>query len=137
MKPKYVRTYVGLPTDLAERLDALTAKRGASKSNIIVDAVRAWLNRYGLGVLETKFAIRLDRMSRQCGRIERDHRFLIECMALYIQYQLTISPPVPEDDGTGWAVGLERWSAFVTHVERQIELGRHSLDRTRDLGPMP
>jgi len=46
--------------------------------------------------IQPEHAKRLDRLSRQVERIERDQSILIETLALYIRYYLTVSTPVPE-----------------------------------------
>ena len=42
-----VRHQLFLPKPLSDRLEALAARPGASKSAILIDAVTAWLNRRG------------------------------------------------------------------------------------------
>jgi len=46
-----VRHQLFLPRPLSDRLEALAAKPGATKSAILVDALTAWLNRRGASEL--------------------------------------------------------------------------------------
>lgn len=116
-----------LAADVAEQLDALAAKPGASKSAILADAVQAWLTRRGTKELDDRFALRLERISTQLGRIERDQQILMESLALFIRYQLTINAPLPEPDQVARAVGRDRFQAFIDQVGRHIARGGRSL----------
>ena len=80
----------------AKRLNELAIKKGVSKSSIIAAALASWLSPESGDQREIATAKRLDRLSRQFERLERDQNILIETVALYIRYYLTVSTPVPE-----------------------------------------
>lgn len=122
-----VRHQLFLPKPLSDRLEALAAKPGASKSAILVDAVTAWLNRRGASELEERFAIRLDRLTQAIGRVDRDAYLILETLALFIRFELAIQTPLAENDAAGRALGAKRFEAFVTQVARQVSTGRRSL----------
>ena len=94
-----------LDADLSEKLEALAAKPGASKSAILADAVAAWLNRRGSHELDDRFGLRLNRISAQLNRIERDQQVVLESLGLFVRYQLTVTAPLPEADQAARAVG--------------------------------
>jgi len=118
-----------LDADLSEKLEALAAKPGASKSAILADAVAAWLNRRGAQELDDRFGLRLNRLSAQLNRIERDQQVLLESLALFVRYQLTVTAPLPEADQAARAVGRDRFQAFVDQVGRQLATGGRTLSR--------
>ena len=80
----------------AKRLDELAAKKGVSKSSIVAAALASWLSPDAADQREAAIAKRLDRLSRQAERMERDQNIAIETLALFIRYYLTVSTPVPE-----------------------------------------
>lgn len=122
MKPRH---HLYLDDGLTEQLEALAAKPGASKSAIVADALRAWLARRGAKELEDLLQVRLDRLSRQLGRIERDQQVLLESLALFVRYQLTVTAPLPESEQeAARAVGQERFESFVNQVGRRLAQGR-------------
>lgn len=125
--PDKVRHQLFLPKPLSDRLEALAARPGASKSAILADAVTAWLNRRGASELEDRFALRLDRLTRAIGRVDRETYLIIETLALFIRFELAIQTPLAENDAAGRAVGAKRFEAFVTQVGRQVATGRRSL----------
>ena len=81
-----IRHQLFLPKPVSDRLEALAARPGASKSAILVDAVTAWLNRRGASELEDRFAIRLDRLTQAIGRVDRDTYVILETLALFIRF---------------------------------------------------
>ena len=123
-----IRHQLFLPKPLSDRLEAVAAKPGATKSAILEDAVTAWLNRRGASELEDRFSIRLDRLTRAIGRVERDSNVILETLALFIRFELAIQTPLAENDQAGRALGAKRFEAFVTQVGRQVSTGRRTLD---------
>ena len=122
-----VRYQLFLPRPLAERFEALAAAPGASKSRLLAAAVEAWLDRKGYDALEQRFAVRLDRISRQLERIERNGHVELESLALFVRYMLTVTPPVADEDDAARAVGRDRFAAFVERVGRRLAGGRLAL----------
>lgn len=125
-----IRHQLFLPREVSDRLEALAAKPGASKSAILADAVTAWLDRRGRSELEDRFGLRLDRLTAALGRIERDGQVLLETLALFVRYELAIHAPLAENDAAGRAIARERFDAFVAQVGRQIAAGRRTLGVT-------
>lgn len=119
-----VRHQLFLPRDVSERLEALARGPGASKSRILAEALTAWLNRKGADEMELRFARRLDRLSNQLARIERDGHVQLESLALFVRYMLTVNAPLPEGDEAARAIGRDRFEAFVQRVGQQLASGR-------------
>lgn len=132
VKRSKIRHQLFLDADLSEKLEALAAKPGASKSAILADAVAAWLNRRGAQELDDRFGLRLNRISAQLNRIERDGQVLLESLALFVRYQLTVTAPLPEPDPAARAIGRDRFQAFVDQVGRQIADGGSTLSSKSD-----
>jgi len=126
-----IRHQLFLSTALSERLEALAAKPGATKSAILADAVEAWLTRKGRNELDEHFGMRLDRIITTLGRVERDGLVQLETLALFIRYELAIHAPLAETDKAGRAIARDRFNAFVEQVGRQVAAGTRTLgDRT-------
>lgn len=127
MKSARVRYQLFLPEPLSRRFEALASAPGASKSSILAAALTAFLDRRGAGELEERFQARLDRISKQLGRIERDGHVQIESLALFVRYMLSVNAPLAEEDEAARAVARDRFAAFVARVGQQLALGRRSL----------
>lgn len=122
-----VRHQLFLDKSLSEKLEALAARPGTSKSAILAEALAAWLNRRGASEIEERFAIRLDRMTKALGRVERDGHVLIETLALFVRYELAIHAPLAENDHAGRALARQRFEAFIEQVGRQLAAGRRTI----------
>ena len=126
MKPRH---HLYLDDELSERLDALASKPGSSKSAIVADALRAYLARRGSKELDDLLKVRLDRMTAQMGRVERDVQILLETLALFIRYEFTVTPQLPESEqAAARAVAQDRYQAFIEQVGRRIAAGRTVRD---------
>ena len=109
----------------ARRLGQLAAMKGVSKSSIIAAALASWLSPDSGDQREAAIAKRLDRLSRQFERLERDQSILIETLALYVRYFLTVSTPVPEShQEAARAQGKARYSQFVEQLGRHLMRGQ-------------
>jgi hypothetical protein len=121
------RHQIWLDAALGAELDRLGAKPGASKSAIVAAALRAFFERQGSAAVDDLLRLRLDRISRSLGRLERNDQVLLESLALFVRYQLTVTAPLPEADKAAQAVGRERFQRFVDQVGRQLADGRSTF----------
>lgn len=72
---------------------------------------------------------RLDHISRQAARLERDQRITSETMALFVRFWLTIKPPIPQDEqAAAQAKGQERFDGFVETLGKRVQRGRWFVD---------
>lgn len=111
--------------DHARRLDELAAKNGVSKSSIVAAALASWLSPDAGDQREAAMAKRLDRLSRQFERLERDQNILIETLALYVRYYLTVSTQLPEaHQEAAKAQGKARFEKFIEQLGRHLLRGR-------------
>ena len=123
------RLNVFLEHNHAKRLDELAAMKGLSKSAIVAAALSSFLSPEGADRREAVIARRLDRLTHQFERLERDQTILIETLALFVRYYLSVSIPVPEShQEAARAQGRVRFAQFVEQLGRHIQRG-HSLVR--------
>ena len=68
---------------------------------------------------------RLDRLTRQVERLERDLAISVEAMALFIRYWLMITPSVPNDfQAVAQAKGRERFASFLQMLGQRLATGQ-------------
>ena len=108
-----------------------------SRSNRL--ALASWLSPDAGDQREAAIAKRLDRLSRQTERLERDQNIQIETLALFIRYFLTVSTPVPEaHQDAARAQGKVRFEQFVEQLGRHLLRGRSLVrDVVEELHPDP
>lgn len=110
---------------LTAELDALAARRKVSKSRIVEAALAAYLSPDGADQREAAFVRRLDRLTRAIERLERDQTITAEALALFIQFWLTTTPPLPETmRDAARAKGRERYEGFVETLGRRLAKGK-------------
>lgn len=123
------RLNVFLELEHAQQLNQLALRKGLSKSSIIAAALASFLSPDGGDRREAALAKRLDRLSRQFDKLERDQNILIETLALYVRYYLSVSATVPEaHQDAARAQGKARFEQFITQLARRLQRG-HSLVR--------
>ena len=119
------RQNVFIEPEHARRLDELATMKGLSKSSIIAAALASFLSPDSGDQREAAIAKRLDRLSRQLDKLERDQNILIETLALYVRYFLTVSTPVPEaHQEAARAQGRARFEQFIEQLGRHLLRGR-------------
>ena len=70
---------------------------------------------------------RLDHLTRRVELIDRHQQVVIESFGLFIQYFLTVTPPLPRSEqDVAKAKGHQRFEAFIAQLGRRIA-GSHSL----------
>jgi predicted DNA-binding protein len=109
-----------LPDDLSEKLEALARDPGSSKTAILTEAFRAWLERRGATELDERFSARLDRLSRSDEQLGSKLDFVAEALGTFIQHQLTLVAHQPAFDPDTGQRGLQRYRAFVETVGRRL-----------------
>lgn len=110
-----------LPDGLSARLDALAAQPGSSKTTILTDALRAWLDRKAGDELDQRFGPRLDRQTRTGNRIEGRVDYIAEVLELFVAHQLTLTAHQPAFDQTTTLLGRERFDRFMVQVARRLQ----------------
>jgi len=117
-----------LDEDISDRLSTMAKKPGSSKTAIMIDALRAYLDRGAASELDERFRARLDKQSLQLARIERDQQIVAETVALLARFQFMVTAPVPESDRAARVLAQERFKGFVEQVSRRISSGRSLID---------
>lgn len=122
-----VRQNLYIDRELSDALDALVLRRGGNKSRIVNEALRSWLTRRASKEVDDLLKPRLDRLSRDVAGARRDVEVVLEALALFVRYQLTVTAPLPEADTAALAVGNQRFERFIAQLGRQIAGGKRTL----------
>ncbi len=124
-----VRLNVYFPPELARQVSELAIRRRISRSAIVEAAVASYLSPDGGDRLEAAFARRLDRLSRQVQRLERNTGLTTETLALFVRFWLSVTPPLPdEDQAAAQLKGRKRYEGFIETLGRRYASGKSLLD---------
>ena len=106
-------------------LDELAARRKVSKSAIVEAAVASFLSADGPDRLEAALSRRLERLTRQVERLERDQTITVEALGLFIRAWLTATPALaPSAQQAAHEKGRERYENFLETLARRVQQGR-------------
>jgi len=127
------RMNVYFPPELLRQIADLADRKRLSRSAIVEAAVASFLSPDGADRREAAFARRLDRLSRQVERLERNVGISTETLALFIRFWLTITPPLPNDaQASAQAKGRERYEGFIEALGRRLAQGQSLLQEIPD-----
>jgi hypothetical protein len=119
------RINVYLEYEHARRLDELATMKGLSKSGIIAAALASFLSPDDGDRREAAIARRLDQLTRQFDKLDRDQNILIETVALFVRHYLSVSLPIPEaHQEAARAQGRARFEQFVQQLARHLQRGK-------------
>ena len=122
------RINIYLPPDLLKQIADLADRKKLSRSTIVEAAVASFLSPDGADRREAAFARRLDRLSRQVQRLERNLGIAIETLALFVRFWLTITPPLrPDAQAAAQVKGRQRYEGFVEALGQRLQTGQSLL----------
>lgn len=124
MQTAKIRHQFYLPDDLSRALDELASKPGASKTGILTDALRAWIERKAGNEIDERFGPRLDRQQRIAQRSEAMLGAIAEMLDLFVAHQLTLTAHQPPLDTETGQLGRQRYRQFIDQVARRLATNR-------------
>jgi len=137
---KKVRLSVYLDPEIIARLTELADRKNQPKSLVAEAAITSFLTPDDADQLEAALTRRLDFLTRQIERLERDLGIAVEALALFIRFWLIVTPSLPETaHAAAQAKGRERYDSFLETLGRRLSKGQSllrevSIDRIHD-GP--
>lgn len=118
-----------LPPDLARKLADYAQHKRVPQALVVEAALASHLSPDGADRLEAALARRLDRMTRQIERLERNVAISNEALALFVRFWLNSTPPLPDAAQPAAQIkGRERYEGFVEALGRQLARGRTLAD---------
>jgi len=122
---KKIRVNAHVRPETFRKLDQVTARPGVSKAAIVDAALSAFLSPENDDQRDAAIIRRLDRISRQFDKLDRDQTVISETLALFVRYYLTITTPVPDtDQDAARALGKERFDYFVAQLAKRLAAGK-------------
>lgn len=109
---------------LADRLGELAVRQGVHRSQLVEAAVASFLSPDALDRREAAYVRRLDRLSRQLERVERDLTIAIEAQALFVRFWLSVTTPLPvSQQPAAKAQGTSRYQSYIETLGRRLQRG--------------
>jgi hypothetical protein len=122
------RLSVYLDPRLMLQLMQLAKRQKQSKSLVAETAVESFLTPDESDRRDAAVTRRLDQLTRQNERLERDLNVSVETLALFIRYWLMVTPSIPDDAQTAaQARGRDHYESFMKLLGRRLASGRSHL----------
>ena len=114
-----------LDPKLLDQLETYAARRQVAKSVMAEAAIASFLSSDSAERDEAVLVRRLDRLSRQVERLERDSTISIEMLALFVRVWLNANPSLPEPEpAAAESKTRERFERFVRALGQRLASGR-------------
>jgi predicted transcriptional regulator len=115
---------VYLEPNLMQALTEYAERRAKPKSLVAEAAIASFLSPEAPERQEAALARRLDRITRQMERLERDVGISVETVALFVRFWLMAAPSLPEQtQAAARAKGAERYEGFLQALGRRLSKG--------------
>lgn len=109
-----------LPPKLSSHLVDYAARKRVTQALVVETAIRSFLSPDNSERMEAAITKRLDRLSRQLERIEKDVELSNEAFSLFVQFWLTTTPGLPESEmEAARASGKKRYIEFVNALKER------------------
>jgi len=87
--------------------------------------LQAYLDNQGAGTLDQLLQTRLNRLSGQLDRLERDQRVVVQTLAEFVRHHFLVTAAPPESELASRRAQAEaRYQSFIETVGRQLAAGR-------------
>lgn len=127
------RMNVYFPPDMLRQIADLADRKKISRSAIVEAAVASFLSPDDADKREAALTRRLDRLTRQVQRLERDLGVTAETLALFVRFWLSVTPPLAgEAQAAAQAKGRERYDGFIETLGRRLQQGQSFLREIPD-----
>jgi hypothetical protein len=125
---KKARLTVAMDPEMLSQLTAFADRKGQPKSLVAEAAIASFLTPDAADQRQAVFVRRLDIITRQVERLERDHSITLETLALFIRFWLIVTPSLPESaQAAAQAKGRERYESFLETLGRRLAKGQTFL----------
>jgi predicted transcriptional regulator len=120
VKTQKVRHQLFLPKELSARLDRIASGAGRARSELLVEALEAWLNRRNPAAAEEAFGARLTRFERHVEAIRRQQGLQWEVLARMLRHQLLTAASLPPADAEMQARALRAFEAVIDELTERL-----------------
>lgn len=118
MKP---RVNIRLSREMHRQLEEMVLAPGVTKSAIMEDALRAYLDPQRTAARDDILVQRLDRIEKRQNGMERDLALCLETLGQFVLYWLTRTDPIPEAErDAAQILGQRRFEFFIDQVARRV-----------------
>ena len=120
MKTQKVRHQLFLTKEVSGRLDRIARGTGRARSELLVEALDAWLNRRNPAAAEEALGARLTRFERHIEAVRRQQGLQWEVLARMLRHQLIVAAGLPAADAASEAGALRAFEAVIDDLADRL-----------------
>jgi predicted transcriptional regulator len=120
VKAQKVRHQLFVTKELSARLDRIATGTGRARSELLVEALEAWLNRRNPAAAEEALGARLTRFERHIEAVRRQQGLQWEVLARMLRHQLLIAAGLPPADTAAQASASKLFEAFIDELAERV-----------------
>lgn len=120
MKTEKIRHQFFLPKSLSDRVGRIADGTGRPRSEILVEALEAFLNRRNPAATDEALAARLGRFERHVEAVRRHQGLQWEVLARMMRHQLITSAALPMPDAAMQAAAARHFEAILDELADRL-----------------
>jgi hypothetical protein len=120
VKTQKIRHQLFLTKDLSARLDRIALGAGRARSELLVEALDAWLNRRHPGAAEEALGARLTRFELHIQAVRRQQELQWEVLARMLRHQLLVGAGLPPADSAAQSSALREFEAIIDELAERL-----------------
>lgn len=120
MKTQKVRHQLFLTKELSGRLDRIANGTGRARSELLVEALEAWLSRRNPAAVEEALGARLTRFERHIEAVRRQQGLQWEVLARMLRHQFLIAAGLPAADRAAQASALRAFETVIDELADRL-----------------
>jgi predicted transcriptional regulator len=120
VKTQKVRHQLFLTRELSARLDRIANGTGRARSELLVEALEAWLNRRNPAAAEEALGARLRQFERHIEAVRRQQGLQWEVLARMLRHQMLTAAGLPPPDAAAQANALRAFEAIIDEMADRL-----------------
>lgn len=120
MKTQKIRHQLFLTEELSARLNRIANGTGRARSELLVEALEAWLNRRNPAAAEEALAARLTRFERHIEAVRRQQGLQWEVLVRMLRHQLLTAAGLPPPDPALQASALNAYETVIDELAERL-----------------
>lgn len=120
VKTQKVRHQLFLTKELSARLDRIATGAGRARSELLVEALEAWLNRRNPAAADDALGARLTRFERHIEAVRTQQGLQWEVLARMLRHQLLTAAGLPPVDAANQASAMRAFEAVIDELADRL-----------------
>lgn len=120
MKAEKVRYQLFLPNELSARINRISDASGRARSELLVEALEAWLSRRNPAAAEEALGARLTRFERHVEAVRRQQGLQWEVLARMLRHQLLTAAALPVAEPAMQAQAAKQFQAVIDEIADRL-----------------